>query len=228
MTSTQTGDKWVGELLAGHPTRFHIAFRMSPQIFTDLLYLLQTSYGLQGSQRTTAREVLAITIYTLAHKGSMRLTSERFQHSTETISRFFAIGLDALTLLAAEMIKPLDPQFMNIPAKILNDDRYMPYFKDCIGAIDGTHVDACVPVDDQVRYIGRHGTPTQNIMAICDFDMCFTYVVPGWEGSAHDSRIFQRAVNDPSCEFPHPPPDELIRCLEHQRVFDQVLTNQRS
>ncbi|KAK8938373.1 hypothetical protein KSP39_PZI010984 [Platanthera zijinensis] len=136
----------------------------------------------------------------------MRLTSERFQHSTETISRFFAIGLDALTLLAAEMIKPLDPQFMNIPAKILNDDRYMPYFKDCIGAIDGTHVDACVPVDDQVRYIGRHGTPTQNIMAICDFDMCFTYVVPGWEGSAHDSRIFQRAVNDPSCEFPHPPP----------------------
>ncbi|KAK8960171.1 hypothetical protein KSP40_PGU020649 [Platanthera guangdongensis] len=71
MTSTHMGDKWVGELLTGHPMRFHIAFRMSPQIFTDLLYLLQTSYGLQGSQRITAREVLAITIYSVEIENSV-------------------------------------------------------------------------------------------------------------------------------------------------------------
>ncbi|KAK8945168.1 hypothetical protein KSP39_PZI007643 [Platanthera zijinensis] len=42
-------------------------------------------------------------------------------------------------------------------------------------------------------------------MAICDFNMCFTYVVPGWEGSAHDSRIFQHAYRDLRCNFPYPP-----------------------
>ncbi|KAK8926015.1 hypothetical protein KSP39_PZI011439 [Platanthera zijinensis] len=81
----------------------------------------------------------------------------------------------------------------------------MPFFKDCIGAIDGTHVDARVPAEQQVAYIGRHGTTTQNVMAVCDFNMCFTFVLAGWEGSTHDSRIFQRALMDPSYNFPYPP-----------------------
>ncbi|KAF2286260.1 hypothetical protein GH714_012884 [Hevea brasiliensis] len=47
-----------------------------------------------------------------------------------------------------------DPTFSNIPPEILNDDRYMPHFKDCIGAIDGTHVSACVQEENLIRFIG--------------------------------------------------------------------------
>ncbi|CAN6586591.1 unnamed protein product [Malus baccata var. baccata] len=36
---------------------------------------------------------------------------------------------------------------------------------DCIGAIDGVHVEASIPHLDQVPYIGRKGIPTQNVMA---------------------------------------------------------------
>jgi hypothetical protein len=32
---------------------------------------------------------------------------------------------------------------------------------------------------EQVRYIGKTGIPTQNILGICDFDMRFTYVSVG-------------------------------------------------
>jgi hypothetical protein len=50
----------------------------------------------------------------------------------------------------------------------------LPHFKGCIGAIDGTHIGAIPPPQDYVRYIGRSGTPTQNVMFVVDFDMCFT------------------------------------------------------
>ncbi|XP_071724141.1 uncharacterized protein [Rutidosis leptorrhynchoides] len=107
--------------------------------------------------------------------------------------------------MAKNFIKPLDPEFAEIPPQILHDRRYMPYFKDCIGAIDGTHIQARVSVDEQISYIGRKGLPTQNVMAACDFHMCFTFVAAGWEGSAHDPRIFNDATRRPKMNFLHPP-----------------------
>ena len=45
------------------------------------------------------------------------------------------------------------------------------------------------------RYRGRKGIPTMNILAACTFDLKFTYVLPGWEGSASDSRILENALS---------------------------------
>ncbi|KAL0435196.1 UNVERIFIED_CONTAM: hypothetical protein Sradi_0227500 [Sesamum radiatum] len=48
------------------------------------------------------------------------------------------------------------------------------------------------------------GGLAQNVLAICDFDMNFTYVYAGWEGSAADARVLDHAVShDPT--FPFPP-----------------------
>lgn len=129
LTSTFTGDKWIRDLLGGHPTRFHNMFRMSQQIFNDLLHELETFHNFHGSARTTAREVLGITLYIMSHNESMRVTSERFQHSTETVSRYFSIGLKSLVSLSSKIIKPIDPTFLNTPVEISTDYRYMPYFK---------------------------------------------------------------------------------------------------
>ena len=41
--------------------------------------------------------------------------------------------------------------------------------------------------------------------AACDFDLLFTYVLTGWEGSTHDSCIFLDAIANPSLNFPKPP-----------------------
>ena len=43
-------------------------------------------------------------------------------------------------------------------------------------------------------------------MAACDFDMLFTFVLPGWEGSAHDTSIFPDTIRTQSNNFPNPPP----------------------
>ena len=49
--------------------------------------------------------------------------------------------------------------------------------------------------EDAARYRGRKGYPTMNILAACSFDLRFTYVLPGWEGSAADSRILDNALH---------------------------------
>ncbi|XP_062086320.1 uncharacterized protein LOC133792429 [Humulus lupulus] len=104
-----------------------------------------------------------------------------------------------------DVLKPPDPEFKDVPEEILKDSRYMPHFKNCIGAIDGVHVNAIIPPEDQVPFVGRKGIPTQNVMAICNFDMQFIYAYAGWEGSAHDTRIFYTALRDSTSNFPKPP-----------------------
>jgi len=69
-------------------------------------------------------------------------------------------------------------------------------FKDCLGAADGTHIHAHIPDGNQVRYRNRKGDISQNVLGMCTFDELFCYVLPGWEGSAHDSRVLQAALDD--------------------------------
>ncbi|XP_060185677.1 uncharacterized protein LOC132615119 [Lycium barbarum] len=67
--------------------------------------------------------------------------------------------------------------------------------QDCIGAIDGTHVRVKVSQSEAPKYRGRKDYPTQNVLAACSFDLKFTYVLAGWEGTTSDSRIMKEALN---------------------------------
>ena len=96
--------------------------------------------------------------------------------------------------------------FRDCEVKIESDQQYWPFFKNTIGAIDGTHIPCIVSPVEQARFIGRKGIPTQNIMVVCDWSICFTFVLAGWEGSAHDARVFDHALTNANLNFPHPPP----------------------
>jgi hypothetical protein len=77
--------------------------------------------------------------------------------------------------------------------EIASDPKLYPFLQDCLGAIDGTHIPACVPAAQRARYRSRKGEVTQNVLAACTFNMLFCYVLSGWEGSAADSTIFDDA-----------------------------------
>ncbi|CAL9001084.1 unnamed protein product [Prunus brigantina] len=64
-----------------------------------------------------------------------------------------------------------------------------------IGAIDGTHIPAMVRGRDVSSYRNRHGKISQNVLAACNFDLEFMYVLSGWEGSAHDSKLLHDALS---------------------------------
>ena len=81
--------------------------------------------------------------------------------------------------------------------------------------MERTHVQVVVPQHEQPRYRGRKGIPTQNILAVCDFEMRFTFVSAGWEGSAHDTRIFSETLERPHLRFTYPPPGLFLPTLMH-------------
>ncbi|KAL2532347.1 Uncharacterized protein Adt_05698 [Abeliophyllum distichum] len=78
------------------------------------------------------------------------------------------------------------------------------YRQDCIRAIDGTHVKAVLSASERLHFIGRKGYPSQNVLAACDFNMCFTFVLPGTTGNVHDSSILARAIHSTDINFPQP------------------------
>ncbi|KAK5826339.1 hypothetical protein PVK06_021257 [Gossypium arboreum] len=64
-------------------------------------------------------------------------------------------------------------------------------------SVNGTHVRASVPLSIQGRFRSRKGGTTQNVLAAITFDLKFSYVLAGWEGSAHDCRILSDALSRP-------------------------------
>ncbi|KAL4556017.1 hypothetical protein LXL04_038652 [Taraxacum kok-saghyz] len=203
-TSDATGHKLVTNILNGNGKRCYQMFRLHVPVYRQLCKDLVTKYGLTQTRNIAIEESLAIFLVCLAHGCTNRFMQEIFNHSGETISRHFHKVLKAVLKMSADIIKPNDNYNHNVPDYILNNPRYYPYFKDCIGTIDGTHVKASVAQHEQAKYIGRKGHATQNIMAVCDFNMCFTFVWAGWEGTAHDTRIFNEALERSELHFPRP------------------------
>ena len=74
-----------------------------------------------------------------------------------------------------------------------------------MGAIDGMHISASAPSSRTIAFRDRRNDITQNVMCACNFDMRFTYVYSGWEGSANDLRVMQDALGHAEYEFPWPP-----------------------
>jgi hypothetical protein len=197
------GNVWM-EIQLEDGDRCFETFRMRRTAFHRLHETLVTHYGLESTRGICSKEALAMFLWTLGAPQSNRTVKNVFSHSTETVSRKFGEVLHCVTLLAAENIKPMDPQFRTVHPR-LEEPRFWPHFKDCIGAIDGSHIPVTVPVSEEPKYIGRRGYASQNIMAVCDFDMRFTFVVTGWPGSAHDTRILSDTLVTYAHKFPHPP-----------------------
>jgi hypothetical protein len=86
---------------------------------------------------------------------------------------------------------PLPPE--GTSPEILRNDDWFPYFENCIGAIDGSHIPAHVPSAERELYRNRKGFLSQNVFAACTFDLRFCYVLAGWEGCAHDARVLEDA-----------------------------------
>lgn len=205
---SSTGYDWVMTTIS-NPNDCYDMFRMSRPLIEKLHDLLISSYGLKTTENMCSLEALCMFLWTIGAPQSVVQVKNRFQRSKETISRKFSEVLNCIFLLSKDIVKPRDPQFTTVHERLLGD-RFHPHFNDCIGAIDGTHIRVVVPSSKLVQHVGRHGYPTQNVLAICDFDMRFTFIVAGWPGSAHDMRVFNNALTKYATIFPHPPPGIIL------------------
>jgi hypothetical protein len=202
------GNVWV-EIQLADREKCYESLKLRRSVFHPLHKTLVAHYGLQSTRELCSKEALTMFLWTVGAPQSNRTVKNMFSHSTETVSRKFNEVLDSITLLVADIIKPKDPQFRIVHPR-LDEARFWPHFKDCIGAIDESHIPVTVPLSEQPKYISRHGYPSQNIMDVCDFNMRFTFVVTGWPGSAHDTRILNDSLLTYAQKFPHPPPGNYL------------------
>ena len=91
---------------------------------------------------------------------------------------YFHKVLQALLLLYPKVIKlptsetPLSPY-------IANDHKYRTFFADCVGALDSTHIDVYCCLEEAPRYRNQKSHLTQNVLAACNFELEFSYILAG-------------------------------------------------
>ncbi|XP_024022557.1 uncharacterized protein LOC112091954 [Morus notabilis] len=226
----------VNELLANtNEAAMFNKVRMGPRAFRILCEILIERGLLQPTNNMNVPEQVFVFLTIVAQSQTNRESQDVWQHSGETISRRFSDVLGAICALHDDFIKPpnydkvsdfvrgnrhrygtwFNVSFVSqsyqyattLVYKHTNIFHYGSVVQDCIGAIDRTHI-PCTPigVQNQTAYRNRKGFNSLNVMAACSFDMKFTYIFSGWEGSAHDARVLADAVAEPKFKFPHPPP----------------------
>lgn len=225
-TSNLSGMGWLMETLR-IPGECHSQLRMSTTMFYDLHDLLVERYNMKPSLHMNTYEMLAIFLYTCSGNESNRRVQNRFKHSGETISKKFGSVLNCLMAMAKDFIRPKEPNFPTVHERIKNDKRAFPHFKDCIGALDGTHIRVALSPEEKVRYIAKSRIPTQNVLAVCDFDMRFTYVSTGQPGSTHDTSVLYNAIRVDENFFPHPPKGniDMNTFLRHRSLYMLTIVN---
>ncbi|KAG6503230.1 hypothetical protein ZIOFF_035541 [Zingiber officinale] len=165
--------------------------RMNRDTFRILCDMVKDVGGLKPSKNASIEEVVAMFIYTLAHHKKSRTISLLFSQSRETVSRRFHQVLYAIMRLHDILLKKSEPITQDC-----QDERWK-CFQGCLGALDGTLIKVTPPSEEKSRYRTRKGCISTNVLGVCCPNMEFIYVLPGWEGSAHDGRVLRNAISRP-------------------------------
>lgn len=82
------GGDYLRELLnCGNEKRIYEVLRMKRDTFSELYLWLRKKSNLKDSRYILIEEQVAMFLWTINYSASMRVVAERFQHSTEPVSR---------------------------------------------------------------------------------------------------------------------------------------------
>ncbi|XP_056863057.1 protein ALP1-like [Raphanus sativus] len=203
-TDRGAGWRYVQQLMYESDQQCYDILRMHQRTFKALCKLLTEQYGLKESHNVYLEESVAMFLEVVGQDKTKRVIASRYQRSLDTVQRKLDDVLCALLKFAADTLRPQEGEFERVSPVVRNDRQYWPHFKDCVGALDGTHVPVRPPSQNAEAYNGRKGV-TMNVLAICNFDMKFIYAYVGVPGRAHDSKVLTHCARN-EASFPHPPP----------------------
>ena len=131
--------------------RLRPIFRMRKATLLNFCVLLRTRGNMRDSRNSTTVERKFIQFLHIIDGMTLDKVSERFQCSKSSTSIWFKEVLNAINLIAPSIIrsKYLDG---GVPTEIRSNPKFYPYFKDAVGAIDGSHIPVHVSNEDRSRY----------------------------------------------------------------------------
>ncbi|XP_074361965.1 uncharacterized protein LOC141702160 [Apium graveolens] len=167
MRRPRTGSDFVNNLMKEDPHNFRELHRMYLNVFLKLCSIIREQTFLEDMRYISVKEMVATFLIIIGHNDHYCNVWMRFNRSHFATSINFNKVLKVLNTIAPQMmVKP-----EGVSPKISGSTRFYPYFKDCVGAIDGTHIPAMVRGREVSSYRNRHEINFQNVLAACNFDL---------------------------------------------------------
>jgi hypothetical protein len=132
---------------------FHEMFRMDRPCFIALVNKLTQECGLEESHHVTASEKLMIFIFIISG-SSYSKTCDRFQHSGSTVTKIVHEVARSLFNNGNKFL--VKPTLTRDGIEKLMEPKYRP-FRNCVGALDGSHIMAVIPTKEQKLFRDRKG-----------------------------------------------------------------------
>ncbi|KAG5573853.1 hypothetical protein H5410_063619 [Solanum commersonii] len=186
---------WLFMAIHGHSLRrryrhgHEIRYRMSAQIPKNISHLnciINDSDsdigGLTDGKYMSSSEKLAMFLNILTHHEKNKSIKVDYIRFGWSVSQAFNECLRAILKLTPLLL---------VNPKPVHEDEIEDRWK-C--ALDVTYVHIKVPSEYKPRYKTRKGDIATNVLGVCDRNFNFTYVLPGWEGSAVDGSVLRDAI----------------------------------
>ncbi|XP_042954573.1 uncharacterized protein LOC122290983 [Carya illinoinensis] len=196
------GDQYIQGVLNGNPQNCIEMFHTEVTAFEYICQVLRETMIMGPTERTELEESLAIFCLIVGHGQGQRVVADRFQHSTEIINRHVKTVTRALHELGRSVIRLTHT--VGVHPYIASNRHNYPWFQNCLGAMDGTMISVAALTRLGNAYRIRHSRIAQNVLCACDFDMKFTYVYTGWEGTTYDAQFCMDVLSRPDNQFTWP------------------------
>lgn len=136
------------------------------------------------------RKKIFITVWLLTSKESYREAANLFGVEKSTINYIFHQICRLINECRFDLVKW--PNHIK-QAQTSNVLMAKYGFPNCIGFIDGTHIQIRAPHNNPVDFYNRKDTHSVVLQGICDDNLKFIDIFIGYTGRSHDGRIFRES-----------------------------------